>query len=193
MQARSAPYALLAKPAITSYAMLKGKVISLGGAKDITRIYLERMLAPNGVKPARLPIPFTPAPPSARFAALQSGAVDAAILTSPFNFKAEGLGFKNLGLTYDYVKNFPFSGYSVNKKWALAQHKDVAIRFAAVDRVQAIDWFNTPANKDGGRRRFSSNTPKTAPDDAAKTWDFYHQIDIYDHDGSPGRGRYWRR
>src|SRR3954465_10484019 len=41
------PYALLAKPAIKSMADLKGKLISIGGDKDITRIFLERMLIPN--------------------------------------------------------------------------------------------------------------------------------------------------
>jgi hypothetical protein len=45
------PYALLAKPAIKTTADLKGKTIIIGGAKDITRIFVERMLVPNGVKP----------------------------------------------------------------------------------------------------------------------------------------------
>src|SRR5262249_9219699 len=43
------PYSLLAKPAIKSIKELKGKLISVGGAKDITRIFVERMLEPNGV------------------------------------------------------------------------------------------------------------------------------------------------
>src|SRR3954463_6409266 len=45
------PYALLAKPAIKSIKDLKGKTIMIGGGKDITRIFVERMLLPNGVKP----------------------------------------------------------------------------------------------------------------------------------------------
>ena len=44
------PYALIAKPAIKSLKELKGKVISVGGPKDITRIYVDRMLAPHGLK-----------------------------------------------------------------------------------------------------------------------------------------------
>ena len=44
------PYDLVAKPDIAGIKDLKGKLISLGGPKDITRIYVERMLAPNGVK-----------------------------------------------------------------------------------------------------------------------------------------------
>ena len=37
---------------IKSLKELKGKVISVGGPKDITRIYVERMLAPHGLKRA---------------------------------------------------------------------------------------------------------------------------------------------
>src|SRR5207302_2665798 len=36
---------------IKSIAGLKGKTIIVGGAKDITRIFVDRMLAPHGVKP----------------------------------------------------------------------------------------------------------------------------------------------
>ncbi len=50
-ESQSPPYALVAKPAIRNLRELKGKIISLGGAKDITRIYVERMLAPSGIRP----------------------------------------------------------------------------------------------------------------------------------------------
>src|SRR5262245_17962522 len=52
IEMQAPPYALLAKPAIKTWADLKGKTISIGGPKDITRIYLERMAGPNGLKPA---------------------------------------------------------------------------------------------------------------------------------------------
>ena len=60
------PYALLAKPAIKRWSDLKGKTISIGGPKDITRIYLERMAMPNGVKPGDYDTVFAGAT-SARF------------------------------------------------------------------------------------------------------------------------------
>src|SRR5262249_35650573 len=79
------PYVLLARQSIKSIKELKGKIVSLGGPKDITRIYVERMLEANGVKPGEFDMTFAGAT-SARYAALASGAVDAAILTAPFNF-----------------------------------------------------------------------------------------------------------
>ena len=54
------------------------------------------MLVPNGVKPGEFDMTFAGAT-SARFSALQAGAVDAAILTPPFNFHAQSAGFTLLG------------------------------------------------------------------------------------------------
>src|SRR4051812_12189271 len=73
------PYSIYGKKGLTSLKDLKGKLISIGGVKDITRIYLERMMAPNGVKPNEYDLVFA-GTAAARFAALASGAVDATIL-----------------------------------------------------------------------------------------------------------------
>ena len=65
-EVQAPPYALLAKSSIKTLKDLKGKVISLGGPKDITKIYVERMLAPHGVKPGEFDMVFAGAT-SARF------------------------------------------------------------------------------------------------------------------------------
>ena len=54
IEMQAPPYTVLAKPAIKRWADLKGKIISIGGPKDITRIYLERMAIPNGREAGRL-------------------------------------------------------------------------------------------------------------------------------------------
>ena len=88
IETQKPPYALLAKPAIGSMRELKGKTVSVGGPKDITKIFLDRMLAGAGVAPRDVDLIFAGAT-SARMAALQSGAADAALLTTPYNFHAE--------------------------------------------------------------------------------------------------------
>jgi hypothetical protein len=123
IEMQAPPYALLAKPAIKRWADLKGKTISIGGPKDITRIYLERMAAPNGLKTGEYDTVFAGAT-SARFSALQSGAVDAAILLPPFNFYAESAGFTNLGLTIDYAKELPFSGTVLGRRLGVGAQAD---------------------------------------------------------------------
>ena len=88
LEVQSPPYALIAKPTIKSLKELKGKTIMIDGPKGITKIYVERMLAKNGVKPTDFDALFAGAT-AARFAALQSGAIDATVLLPPFNFYAE--------------------------------------------------------------------------------------------------------
>lgn len=138
------PYVLLARSSIKSIAALKGKLVSLGGPKDITRIYVERMLEANGVKPGEFDMTFAGAT-SARYAALASGAVDAAILTAPFNFHAEAAGYSNLGRAIDYV-DMPFAGISVNTNWAAANQATVRKVIAVYDKSMA--WLYDPKNRD---------------------------------------------
>ena len=54
VEMQAPPYSLLAKPGIKNMGDLAGKMVSVGGAKDITRIFVERMLGPNGVKPGSI-------------------------------------------------------------------------------------------------------------------------------------------
>src|SRR5215204_1485727 len=144
VEVQAPPYALLAKSSIKSAKELKGKVISLGGPKDITRIYVERMLAPHGVKPGEFDMVFAGAT-SARASALQAGAVDAAILLPPFNFHAISAGFSDLGLTIDFAPELPFSGTTVNRNWA-DKNKDVLQRILSA-HLKSVAWFYDPKNR----------------------------------------------
>jgi NitT/TauT family transport system substrate-binding protein len=161
------PYALLAKPAIKSIKELKGKVVSVGGAKDITRIFFERMLAPSGVDPKDVDLIYAGAT-SARLAALQSGAADAAILTAPYNFHAEAAGFTNLGRTADTV-DMPFSGVSTNRDWA-QRNKTTLEKFLAV-YTESIAWLKDPPNRQEAIDIMVSVSNLKA-DDVSKAYDF---------------------
>jgi ABC-type nitrate/sulfonate/bicarbonate transport system substrate-binding protein len=142
---QNAPYGMEAKGSIGSIKDLKGKTIALGGLVDITKIYWDIMAAQNGLKPGDVDIIVIGAT-AGRFAALKSGTVDASMLMTPFNFQAEATGFKNIGLVYDYVKDFPFTGLEVSKSWG-ATHAEVTKRLlAALDESAA--WFYAPNNRD---------------------------------------------
>ncbi len=144
IEVQKPPYSLLAKANIKSLKDLKGKLISLGGAKDITRIFVERMLEPNGVKPGEFDMTFAGAT-SARFAALQAGAVDAAILTPPYNFHAQSSGFTNLGEAVEYA-DMPFAGIAVNTNWAAA-NKGTVEKVISI-YTKSIAWLYDPKNRD---------------------------------------------
>ena len=178
------PYSLLAKPAIKEMKDLKGKLISVGGAKDITRIFVEQMLAPNGVKPGEFDMTFAGAT-SARFAALQAGAVDAAILTPPFNFHAQTAGFTLLGHTVEYV-DMPFAGISVNTNWAAA-NKGTAGKLITVYN-DSMAWLYDPKNRDEAVE-ILMKVSKIKKDDVEKAYDFLIRGKYFEPTGKVSRSR----
>src|SRR5215212_12164435 len=173
------PYALLAKPTIKRMADLKGKTIIIGGAKDITRIFVERMLSANGLKPGDYDFVFAGAT-SARFSALQSGAVDAAILTVPFNFYAESAGYTNLGFTFDYIPDMPFAAMAVNRNWATANPK-VVDRFLGVI-LKGVSWFEDPANHTEAVKLMVEHS-KLKQEDVEKSYDFLRSKHLFEPTG----------
>jgi NitT/TauT family transport system substrate-binding protein len=185
IEIQAPPYALLAKPAIKRWPDLKGKIISIGGPKDITRIYLERMADPNGLKAGDYDTVFAGAT-SARFSALQSGAVDAAILLPPFNFYAESAGFTNLGLTIDYAKELPFTGTVVGRAWASA-HKATLDKVLAVN-AKSVAWFSDPANR-AEAIEIMVEASKLKQEDVAKSYDFLHKNKFFETAGKVSKAK----
>ena len=183
IEMQAPPYALLAKPAIKRWSDLKGKTISIGGPKDITRIYLERMAGPNGLKPGDYDTVFAGAT-SARFSALQAGAVDAAILLPPFNFYAESAGFTNLGLTIDYAKELPFAGAVVGRSWA-ASHKTTLAKVLSVHN-KSMAWFSDPQNRTEAIK-IMVDASKLKEADVAKSYDFLHKNEFFENTGKVSR------
>ena len=174
------PYEIDAKTGIKSLAELKGKTIIIGGASDITRIYLERMLGPNGVKPGEYDLVYAGAA-AARYAALQSGAVDAAILNPPFNFNAVKAGYANLGRVIDYAKDLPFTGYTANADWG-RKHKELLRNFLQA-YSRAVDWFYAPANRQEAAKIFV-DIGGGELEDALKSYDFYVALKAFDRVGA---------
>jgi NitT/TauT family transport system substrate-binding protein len=185
IELQAPPYTLLAKPTIKRWADLKGKIISIGGPKDITRIYLERMAGPNGLKPSDYDTVFAGAT-SARFSALQSGAVDAAILLPPFNFYAESAGFTNLGNTIDYARELPFAGAVVGRSWAAA-HKTTLEKILRVHN-KSMAWFADPANR-ATAIKIMVEASKLKEDDVARSYDFLHRNEFFEASGRISRAK----
>jgi ABC-type nitrate/sulfonate/bicarbonate transport system substrate-binding protein len=106
------------------------------------------MARPNGVKDEDYQFQFAGAS-SARFAALKSGAVDAAILTDPFDSQAEAEGYTrvtDLLPKYLTADNYAGGGAVALRDWAQAHPNEIASYSRAVRK--AIAWIYDPANKD---------------------------------------------
>ncbi len=138
-------------------------------------IYFNKMLAGNGMTRADVDFVYAGST-AARFAALQSGAVDAAILTAPQLFTATELGFANLGYARDYAKDVPFTAAVVNRAW-VGDHKAAATRFLDAF-TQAILWFDDDKNKTEACDILLKAT-KMNPDDIAKSYDFLRKLDFF--------------
>src|SRR6516225_6322886 len=173
------PYSLWAKPTIKSVAELRGKLISLGGAKDITRIYLERTLIANGVSPGQYDMIFA-GTTAARFAALSSGAVDAAILAPPASFKARSAGLSLIADVADYVRDLPFTGYSANTDWARTHKRDITGFLAGA--AKGVDWFYRDENRAGAIDILVKESGSSR-EDIELTYDYYRRLRIFDHRG----------
>jgi NitT/TauT family transport system substrate-binding protein len=137
------------------------------------------MLAADGVTPDKVDFLFAGST-TARFAALQSGAVDAAILTAPLLFRAEDAGYTNLGLAMDVAKDIPFTAYSVNRTWASANQ--AAVKGFLAGCLASVSWFYDTANRDEAIK-ILMEAAKTPQADAARSYDFFQKIQFFARDG----------
>lgn len=175
LETKVGPYSIWGKKELTGMGDLKGKLITVGGANDITRIYFDRMAAANGLGEGDYDLTFAGTTP-ARYAALTAGAVDAAILYPPASFKAGEEGYAHLGELADYVDDLPFTGYSVNLEWA-NEHADALKGFVQAMN-QGVAWFYDEANRE---EAIDILVEASGADrgDIEKTYDYYQELRIY--------------
>ncbi len=177
------PYTLVAKPSIKSIPELKGKTISIGGAKDITRIYLERIVAPHGLKDGDYDLVFAGST-AARYSALQAGAVDATILTAPFNFHSRTAGFTDLAETVKILPDLPFIGLVVNRNWAAAKPAVLQRVLAAMNK--SIVFFQDPQNR-AEAIKIMVDASRQRPEEVEKSYDYFRDGGYFDGTGKVSR------
>jgi ABC-type nitrate/sulfonate/bicarbonate transport system substrate-binding protein len=171
----ASPYSLMSKPDIKTPADLKGRTISIDSAKGAGKAYLDRILKPTGLKQGDYDLVFQGSTP-ARLAALKSGAADAAMVSSPYNFYAEEMGFPELVLVSDVVKDFPFAATAANRAWVMA-HEALARNYVE-GYIEAVNWFYDPKNRDEAIKLATTNTSMKQAD-VAKTYDFFQRIKFF--------------
>ena len=116
-------FSLMAAKTIGSVKDLKGKKIAVAQVGDAVYNYTIALIAKAGVKPGQVQWMSVGNDATARAAALQSGRVDATLLTAPSYFRMEEAGFKNLGSLADYKDIYASSVYLFTKKTVAANHK----------------------------------------------------------------------
>ena len=141
-------YGLMTQPKIKTWSDLKGKTIMVGGPADNTVYFTRVMARAHGLKDKDYDFLYAGAS-SARFAALKAGAVDASMLTDPFDSEAELAGYNRLAQSvpkYVNGSNYAGGGLVTTKPWAQAHPKILVAYIMAVKR--AIAWMYDQKNKE---------------------------------------------
>jgi NitT/TauT family transport system substrate-binding protein len=183
IEVQAPPYVMMAKSSIKSLDQLKGKVISVGGAKDITRVYAERMLAPHGLKPGDYDYVYAGAT-TARAQALLGGAVDAAIVLPPSNFQIARAGYSNLGLTMEYAPELAFSGTVVNNAWA--GRNEAVLKRVLAAQAKSIEYLYDERNRAEAIRILVAASGQK-PEDVEQSYDFFRKNNFFDRTGKISR------
>ena len=137
---------MLAKPTIKSIEELKGgKTVATTGLVA-TPTYAARVMArAHGLNPDKDLIFIATGDVATSLTALQSGAVDVAMLSVPFNFKAEELGFRNLGNAVDYLRT-PFAGLGASDAKLKSNPGQVKRMIRAT--LRGMEYTKDPANQE---------------------------------------------
>ena len=142
------PYALMVADDVESIEDLEGRTVGISSPLDAGGVVVRDLLSEAGVDIDT--VDFVPAGRSPdRLAALQSGAIDAAILVPPLNFIAQDAGVTELGWVPDmkgpdWVTSY-FS-FVASRAWA-EENREAVVRFLQGVN-QGLEWLHDPANRD---------------------------------------------
>ena len=128
---KTSGYAIISRPDIDSVKALKGKRIAINTFGSSADFAIYQLLSRNGLDPNKdVTLQAIAGSPDARFAALLSGAVDATVVNSPFEYRAEQRGFKTLlsvKETAEFVK-IPIVGLSTTQR-KIDREPDEIVRY----------------------------------------------------------------
>jgi ABC-type nitrate/sulfonate/bicarbonate transport system substrate-binding protein len=137
---------MFAKPSIKSIDELKGgKTVATTGLVATPTYAAKVMARANGLNPDKDLIFIATGDVATSLTALQSGAADVAMLSIPFNFKAEELGFRNLGSAVDYLQT-PFAGVAAADAKIKANPAQVKRMIRAT--LKSMEYTKDPANQE---------------------------------------------
>jgi NitT/TauT family transport system substrate-binding protein len=182
----TSPYTLVGRKGITSVEQLRGKTIMIGGPNDITRVFMDKLLAARVLHDGDSTYTDAGAP-ATRYAALLAGAIDATPLLPPVTYSAVSQGYKVLDDTRKYFPNFPTSGYTTHNPWATT-HRPVVVAFIK-SFLQGVAWLYEPANKTKALQILEETT-NTKPDDALRTYEQYMREQLLSRNGRYENGEF---
>ncbi len=138
-------YSIMAQPTINRVEDLRGQKVAVSDLKSGATLVLLRTLLAHGLKPDDVDL-IPAGGTSQRYAAMKAGAVVAATMLQPDDFRAMDEEFRRVAVSTEAVKEYSFSSILVRRDWART-HADELVRFLrACGRATA--WLYDPANRD---------------------------------------------
>src|SRR5579863_8591097 len=172
---RKSLYALMAPKNVASVLDLKGKTIGVSQIGDAPYNYAVGLLSKAGLTPRDVQWIPVGSDVSARAAALQSGRVDATMLTAPVYFKYDEQGYKNLGNISDYDDIYAPSVYLFKKATVAANPKLPELLIKA--HAEAIKRFYD--DKAFALKAYQTWDKQDAAD-LERTYDHYAKVNTYE-------------
>lgn len=167
------PYWIAVKSG-TTWDSLKGQTVTLSAPQDSPMYFLDQMASKAGLKGSDFKFSFAGST-GARYAALQGGSVQGALLSAPTSFVAQSSGFKLLASTLNApglsAKEFSGGGMVVSKKWA-ATHQSLLLAYLRSIQ-EAIKWINNPANETAVKSEMTKTYALTSDTVASDTYKAY--------------------
>jgi NitT/TauT family transport system substrate-binding protein len=186
---KSSGYAIVSRPDIDNVKALKGKRIAINTFGSSADFAIYQLLSRNGLDPNKdVTLQAIAGSPDARFAALLAGSVDATVVNSPFEHRAEQKGFRTLlsvRETAEFVR-IPIVGLSTTQR-KIDKEPDEIVRMLRGQRA-AILFFQSQrdagvgmiekllkldhaaAEKFYGIYRDQFNPDLTAPESVVEEW-----------------------
>lgn len=164
------PYSFMAAKDIKKPQDLKGKKVILSTPKQDLVYLWNDWLRENDMKPSEVDQVFDGATPN-RYAALANGAVQVAVVSQPFDFRAIQEGYTQLYDTSFMKKQYSFVVVAARRNWTHDNPKVAAAFMRAIGK--AIAWWEDPKNKDEA----IDILQKVSKQDRAliiKTYEYYH-------------------
>jgi ABC-type nitrate/sulfonate/bicarbonate transport system substrate-binding protein len=138
-------YSLIAKPEITSFNSLKGKLIGLADEAGTISISMRKLLAAHGLHAGDFAVKVQEGTP-ARYNCLRGGDCDAVVLGQPQDLQAIADGYRLLGRSTAAVPDFLYTVTAARRSWAQT-HKDALVRFVR-GMAAAFAFIRAPDNRD---------------------------------------------
>ena len=132
-------FALVAAKNLTSMQQLAGKKIGVGRVGDPPYHFTVSLLEKFGLSAKDVQWVSTGVDAATRAAALQSGQIDAALVTAPSYFRLEAAGFRVLGMVSDYEDIYVSTYYMFRRDSVSAERKLVEAFIKA--HAEAIKRF----------------------------------------------------